>query len=91
VAGTVRDGAALAGLSVSLPSVRYDPHRLRSLVVTLNAAAHALEEALAPFGVAGYDGAFVALQSEGGRPVSAWMDQLADSVAALGAAIIAAD
>ncbi|MGW1007023.1 IclR family transcriptional regulator [Streptomyces sp. NPDC002520] len=42
-----RDGTALAGLSVSLPSVRYDPHRLRSLVATLDAAAHALEQDLA--------------------------------------------
>ncbi|MFF9571598.1 IclR family transcriptional regulator [Streptomyces sp. NPDC014685] len=42
-----RDGAALAGLSVSLPSVRYDPHRLRSLVSTLEAAARALEKDLA--------------------------------------------
>jgi DNA-binding IclR family transcriptional regulator len=41
------DGRALAGLSVSLPSVRYDPHRLRSLVATLDAAAHALEQDLA--------------------------------------------
>nr|WP_261398840.1 IclR family transcriptional regulator C-terminal domain-containing protein [Streptomyces misionensis] len=39
-----RDGTALAGLSVSMPSVRYDPQRLRSLVATLEAAAHALEE-----------------------------------------------
>ncbi|NYV77517.1 IclR family transcriptional regulator [Streptomyces sp. UH6] len=38
-----RDGAALAGLSVSMPSVRYDPHRLRSLVATLETSAHALE------------------------------------------------
>jgi DNA-binding IclR family transcriptional regulator len=45
-----RDGAALAGLSVSLPSVRYDPHRLRYLVATLNAAAHALEQDLAEEG-----------------------------------------
>ncbi|MFB7425568.1 IclR family transcriptional regulator [Streptomyces hydrogenans] len=41
-----RDGAVLAGLSVSLPSVRYDPVRLRSLVATLEAAAHALERDL---------------------------------------------
>ncbi|MFE6974462.1 TetR/AcrR family transcriptional regulator [Streptomyces sp. NPDC057682] len=47
-------------------------------------------EALAPFGMAGYDGAFVALQSDNGRPMSAWMDELADSLAALGAALIAA-
>ncbi|WP_031510812.1 IclR family transcriptional regulator [Streptomyces megasporus] len=42
-----RDGAAQAGLSVSLPSVRYDPRRLRLLVTTLNAAARALEADLA--------------------------------------------
>ncbi|MEW2623725.1 IclR family transcriptional regulator [Streptomyces sp. NPDC048106] len=45
-----QDGTALAGLSVSLPSVRYDPHRLRSLVATLEAAAHALEQDLADEG-----------------------------------------
>ncbi|MFD7058883.1 IclR family transcriptional regulator C-terminal domain-containing protein [Streptomyces sp. NPDC059906] len=45
----VRDegGRAVAGLSVSMPSVRYDPHRLPSLVATLNAAARALEADLA--------------------------------------------
>ncbi|WP_415941833.1 IclR family transcriptional regulator [Streptomyces sp. 067-1] len=42
-----RDGTALAGLSVSMPSVRYDPQRLPSLVAMLEAAAHALEEDLA--------------------------------------------
>ncbi|GHD91944.1 IclR family transcriptional regulator [Streptomyces naganishii] len=42
-----RDGTALAGLSVSMPSVRYDPQRLRSLVATLEAAAHAVEKELA--------------------------------------------
>ncbi|QNP65749.1 IclR family transcriptional regulator [Streptomyces genisteinicus] len=42
-----RDGTALAGLSVSMPSLRYDPQRLRSLVATLEAAAHSLEEDLA--------------------------------------------
>ncbi|WP_404795695.1 IclR family transcriptional regulator [Streptomyces tendae] len=38
-----RDGTALAGLSVSMPGVRYAPRRLRALVATLEAAAHALE------------------------------------------------
>ncbi|MFE5212187.1 IclR family transcriptional regulator [Streptomyces sp. NPDC056600] len=44
----VRDteGRALAGLSVSMPSVRYDPHRLRPLVNALEAAAAALQEDL---------------------------------------------
>ncbi|MFI5718647.1 IclR family transcriptional regulator [Nocardia sp. NPDC051750] len=41
----VRDahGAAVAGLSVSMPSVRYDRHRLPTLVATLHRAAGAIE------------------------------------------------
>lgn len=42
-----RDGTAQAGLSVSMPSVRYDSHELPSLVATLNAAARAVEADLA--------------------------------------------
>ncbi|WP_320774575.1 IclR family transcriptional regulator [Streptomyces sp. CRN 30] len=38
-----RDGAAVAGLSVSMPSVRYEPRRLRELVSTLEAAARGVE------------------------------------------------
>lgn len=41
-----RDGTALAGLSVSMPSVRYDPQRLQHLVKTLEAEARALEQEL---------------------------------------------
>ncbi|MER7053956.1 MULTISPECIES: IclR family transcriptional regulator C-terminal domain-containing protein [unclassified Streptomyces] len=41
------DGRAVAGPSVSMPSVRHDPRGLRSLVATLNAAARALEADLA--------------------------------------------
>ncbi|MCX4789831.1 MULTISPECIES: IclR family transcriptional regulator [unclassified Streptomyces] len=41
------DGTPQAGLSISLPGVRYDPHRLRSLVAVLDAAARALEADLA--------------------------------------------
>lgn len=37
------DGAALAGLSVSMPSVRYDRERLPTLVATLHKAAGAVE------------------------------------------------
>jgi DNA-binding IclR family transcriptional regulator len=37
------DGRALAGLSVSMPSVRYDRQRLPSLVAALNRAAGAIE------------------------------------------------
>ncbi|WEH39198.1 IclR family transcriptional regulator [Streptomyces sp. AM 2-1-1] len=45
----VRDqgGTAVAGLSVSMPSVRYDPHGLPSLVATLSGAARALEADMA--------------------------------------------
>ncbi|MEX0426124.1 IclR family transcriptional regulator [Nocardioides sp. DS6] len=37
------DGTALAGISVSIPSVRYDRQQLRLLVATLSMAARALE------------------------------------------------
>jgi DNA-binding IclR family transcriptional regulator len=40
------DGTALAGISVSMPSVRYSPDRLQSLVAALSAAGHSLEAAL---------------------------------------------
>ncbi len=36
------EGVPLAGLSMSIPSVRYDQHRLAGLVVTLRAASKAL-------------------------------------------------
>jgi DNA-binding IclR family transcriptional regulator len=42
-----REGVAVAGFSVSMPSVRYDPKRLPSLVATLEAGAHAVEAELA--------------------------------------------
>jgi DNA-binding IclR family transcriptional regulator len=38
------DGVPQAGLSVSMPSVRYDPHQLASLVATLNSVARALDK-----------------------------------------------
>jgi DNA-binding IclR family transcriptional regulator len=41
------DGTAQAGLSVSMPSVRYDPRQLPPLVATLTAAARGLEADLA--------------------------------------------
>jgi len=41
------DGVAIAGLSVSMPSVRYDKERLPRLVATLNKAAGAIEASLA--------------------------------------------
>ncbi|WP_067664821.1 IclR family transcriptional regulator [Nocardia miyunensis] len=39
------DGTALAGLSISMPTVRYDRERLPSLVATLHRAAGAIEAA----------------------------------------------
>ncbi|MER5842996.1 MULTISPECIES: IclR family transcriptional regulator [Streptomyces] len=42
-----REGRTLAGLSISMPGVRYDPHELQSLVTTLQAAARALGADLA--------------------------------------------
>jgi DNA-binding IclR family transcriptional regulator len=44
----VRDaeGTAVAGLAVSMPSVRYDRHQLETLVGTLRSAAHGLESDL---------------------------------------------
>ncbi|WP_372974727.1 IclR family transcriptional regulator C-terminal domain-containing protein [Microbispora sp. GKU 823] len=41
------DGTALAGLSVSMPSGRYDKHRLPSLVGILSRTAGAVEADLA--------------------------------------------
>ena len=41
------DGTALAGLSASMPSVRYDPRQLRRLVGALDAACRGLETDLA--------------------------------------------
>ncbi len=41
------DGSALAGLSISVPSVRYDPRQLRSLVASVTLVAQAIETDLA--------------------------------------------
>jgi DNA-binding IclR family transcriptional regulator len=41
------DGEAVAGLSISMPSVRYDAHRLPSWVAALGVTARVIEEALA--------------------------------------------
>lgn len=41
------DGLAVAGMSVSMPSVRYDPHRLPAWVATLTATATAIRSDLA--------------------------------------------
>ena len=48
--GVVVRGAAQACLSVSMPSVRCDPHQLPSLIATLGAAARRVEADLAAAG-----------------------------------------
>lgn len=40
------DGEAVAGLSISMPSVRYDRHQLRSLVAAIGFATRAIEAGL---------------------------------------------
>ncbi|WP_370416954.1 TetR/AcrR family transcriptional regulator [Streptomyces fradiae] len=78
-------------ISVREEGRAYMAHMIRSSFAGAGEeTADQVANALAAFGMAGYDGAFVALQSEGGgRPVSEWMDQLADALAALGEAIVA--
>jgi hypothetical protein len=49
VPGRSTDGEAVAGLSVSTPSVRRDLHALPSLLAALEAAAQAWEEISRPF------------------------------------------
>ncbi|WP_433412454.1 hypothetical protein ACQP1V_25685 [Microtetraspora malaysiensis] len=52
-------------------------------------AANTVADALAHFGMAGFDGAVVSLQSEDGKPISEFMEQLADAMVAIGEALIA--
>lgn len=51
--------------------------------------ANRVADALAHFGMAGFDGAFVSLQSKDGKAISEWMEQLADALVALGEGLIA--
>lgn len=53
--------------------------------------AAAVADELAHFGMAGFDGAFVSLQTRDGKPVSAFMSQLADAIAAIGEARVRAE
>ena len=70
----------------------YMAHMIRSSFQSAGEeAADRIAQALAPFGMAGYDGAFVALQSEDGQPVAHWMDQLADALVALSEGLGAGD
>lgn len=53
-------------------------------------AAHAAADALAHFGMAGFDGAFVSLQSGDRKPMAEFMAELTDAMAAIGEARAAA-
>lgn len=53
-------------------------------------AAAAVADALAHFGMAGFDGAFVSLQSGDRKPMAEYMNELTDAMVAIGEAKIAA-
>ncbi|MER5393047.1 hypothetical protein [Saccharopolyspora sp. NPDC002686] len=55
-----------------------------SFAVEGDDVATAIADELAHFGMAGFDGAFVSLQSNDGKPIAELMAQLADAMAALG-------
>ncbi|MER7209255.1 TetR/AcrR family transcriptional regulator [Streptosporangium sp. NPDC000239] len=68
----------------------YMRHMIRSSFLSEGEeAANTVADALAHFGMAGFDGAFVSLQSEDGKPISEFMEQLADAMTAIGEALIA--
>ncbi|MEU3711198.1 TetR/AcrR family transcriptional regulator [Streptomyces catenulae] len=66
----------------------YMRHMIRSAFLGEGeAVADRVADALAHFGMAGFDGAFVSLQSADGKPIGEYMSELTDSVAALGEAL----
>ncbi|MFF4667092.1 TetR/AcrR family transcriptional regulator [Streptomyces sp. NPDC001282] len=68
----------------------YMRHMIRSSFIGEGEdAANTVADALAHFGMAGFDGAFVSLQSEDGKPISEYMRELTDAMTALGEALIA--
>lgn len=67
----------------------YMRHMIRSSFMSEGEdAANAIADGLAHFGMAGFDGAFISLQSEDGKPISEFMEQLADAIVAIGEALI---
>lgn len=68
----------------------YMRHMIRSSFIGAGEeAADAVADALAHFGMAGFDGAFVSLQSNDGKPISEFMEQLTDAMVAVGEALLA--
>ncbi|TWV53885.1 TetR/AcrR family transcriptional regulator [Streptomyces misionensis] len=67
----------------------YMRHMIRSAFAGAGgAAADAVADALAPFGMAGFDGAFVSFQSADGIPIARFMTELADGLVSLGEALL---
>lgn len=68
----------------------YMRHMIRSSFIGAGEeAADTVADALAHFGMAGFDGAFVSLQSNDGKPISEFMEQLTDAMVAVGEALLA--
>lgn len=65
-------------------------HRMiySSFAVEGDDVATVVADELAHFGMAGFDGAFVSLQSNDGKPIAELMSQLADAMAAIGESLI---
>ncbi|MEW2357535.1 TetR/AcrR family transcriptional regulator [Spirillospora sp. NPDC029432] len=87
--------AAEAEVDAIIERVRRDgrTHMNEMIAASFAAAgpdiAQAVADELDYFGIAGFDGAFVALQAEPGRDLAAQMTLLAEAVAALGEARVA--
>ncbi|MDF5754580.1 TetR/AcrR family transcriptional regulator [Spongiactinospora sp. TRM90649] len=68
----------------------YMRHMIRSSFLSEGEdAANRVADALAHFGMAGFDGAFVSLQSADGKPMAEFMSELTDAMATMGEALIA--
>lgn len=69
----------------------YMQHMIRSAFAGEGeAAADLVADALAHFCMGGFDGAFVSFQSADGKPLSQFMEELADATVALGESLLAA-
>lgn len=87
--------AADAEVGAMIEQVRTDGRRhmnrmiAQSFIAEGPATAQAVADELDYFGIAGFDGAFIAWQAEPARGLSEQLAQLADALAALGARIVA--
>lgn len=90
------DGAAEAEVAEIISRVRADGRTHMNLMVRSAfeaegpEVAQAIADELDYFGVAGFDGAFIAFQAEGGRTIPAQMEQLCVAMVAIGEAKAAA-